>query len=86
MSALETSLALYQAERQIEADRPKDANAVGDFEGTVKGEWRKLLDSGLGRVRYKNKTYKAIPLGTKSIAKGTVVSLTFARGLYFADW
>jgi hypothetical protein len=86
MSALQDSQSLYYAEREIFLQQPKNVNDTGDFEGTVKGEWVALDSTGLGEVTYKNKIYKTKALGRKSIAKGTTVALTYANGVYFADW
>jgi len=86
MTALQDSLALYYAEREIFLQQPKNITDMGDFEGTVKASWARLNSDGIGEVVYKNKTYFVRPLGKKSIPKNTPVALTFANGIYFADW
>lgn len=86
MSVLDTSINLFEAERQVFLERPKDANAKGDIESSVKAKWLRLSNTGLGEVEYNQKVYKTIPLGNKSIPRGTVVQLSFAKGVYFSDW
>lgn len=86
MSILNDSIALFEAERQVFLGRPKNVNSVGDIESAVKAKWLRLSSSGLGEVEYNQKVYKTIPLGTKSIPRGTTVQMTFAKGVYFSDW
>lgn len=86
MSALDASINLFEAERQVFLERPRDVNARGDIESSVKAKWLRLNNNGIGEVEYNQKVYKTIPLGSKSIARGTVVQLSFAKGVYFSDW
>lgn len=86
MAALDSSIALFEAERQVFLERPKDVNASGDIEGSVKADWLRLKNTGYGVVRYRDKKYVTIPLGSRSIARGTPVEMTFANGVYFTKW
>lgn len=86
MSVLTDSQNLFEAERQVFLERPSNVNEVGDIVGSAKATWVRLNDDGLGVVKYRNKRYKTIPLGARSIPRGTTVELSFAKGVYFSSW
>lgn len=80
------TIELYEAERIIAAERPKNINDQSDIEGNVTGIWLGLTDKGLGKVSYGNKVYKTIPLGASSIKRGTSVLMNYAKGVYYSNW
>lgn len=86
MTVLDASKALFEAERQVFLERPSNVNDLGDIEGSAKATWVGLDENGLGDVTYRDKIYKTIPLGARSIARGTTVELSFAKGVYFSNW
>lgn len=86
MSAVDLSISLFEAERLVKQEQPKNPNEKGDFEGSVVGTWQRLNSKGLGVVVYGNKEYKTIPLGTRSITRGTKVQLNFTEGVYYSNW
>lgn len=64
----------------------RDQFSIGDFTGSVVGEWRGYDKDGAGLVKYLRKTYRSVVEGSKSIPKGTKVQLTYANGTYVASW
>lgn len=78
---------LGQANQQVNAEkRNNQETSMADFQGIAQGTWVKLSDRGAGIVDYKGKKYKTFPLGRKSIAAGTKVSLEFRKGVYISSW
>tara|TARA_B100000035_G_scaffold182939_1_gene156206 strand:- start:1311 stop:1574 length:264 start_codon:yes stop_codon:yes gene_type:complete len=87
MDALSIALEVSNADRIIEVERrASDDVILGDFEGSVTGSWVRLDESGAGIVSYKGKEYKTKILGYASIPSGTKVELSYAKGLYYADF
>lgn len=86
MDPISLSIQLFEAERLVAAERPRNINDQPDFEGVVTATWLRLTNTGLGEVSYGNKTYKTVPLGPKSIKKGTKVLVNFAKGIYYSIW
>lgn len=86
MSVIQDSINLFEAERLVAAEKPRNPNEIGDFEGLVTGVWVKLASSGLGIVNYKDKKYKTVPLGAESISAGTKVQMNYSKGIYYSKW
>lgn len=86
MNPVSFSIGLFEAERQLASERPKNVNDQSDFEGVITATWQRLTNSGLGEVVYGNKVYKTVPLGTRSIKRGTKVLVNFAKGIYYSIW
>ena len=87
MSALSSAMQEYQARRMLEMERRSEgAEIKGDFEGSVKGSWLRLDEGGAGVVLYKSREYKVRSIGFTSLPKGSVVELSYAKGVYFASF
>jgi len=67
-------------------DRQSGETIRGDFTGTVEAFWVARYQDGSGRVKYNGKIYVASPVGFVSLPKGSLVELTFANGVYFANF
>lgn len=78
MRAAETARIL-ELEKRYEGSTPR-----GDFEGSVTGYWVRLDARGVGIVTYRGKEYKTRTIGFMSLAKGTEVELTYAKGVYYS--
>ncbi len=78
---------LSRAERMASIEsRLAGERANVDFSGSVAAYWVEVDSSGLGVCEYNGKKYKAIRQGGTSIFAGSLVTLTYANGVYFADW
>lgn len=86
MDVIQLSVNLFEAERLVKQEGPRNPNDKSDFEGVVTATWVRLSDKGLGIVNYRDKEYKTLPLGAKSITRGAKVQLNFARGVYYSIW
>jgi len=86
MSIINDSINLFEAERLVESQRPKNVNDRGDFEGLVTATWLGLTSTGLGRVAYQDKEYKTVPLGVQALPSGSKVLVNFSRGIYYSTW
>ena len=64
----------------------RDQFSIGEFKGSVVGEWQGYDTDGAGLVKYQNKTYRSKVEGAKSIPGGYKVQLTYANGVYVASW
>ncbi len=64
----------------------RDQFGIGDFKGSVVGEWQGYDYDGAGLVKYHNKIYRSVVEGAKSIPSGYKVQLTYANGVYVASW
>jgi hypothetical protein len=64
----------------------RDQFGIGEFRGSVVGEWQGYDYDGAGLVKYQGKTYRSGNEGSKSIPKGRKVQLTYANGMYVASW
>lgn len=90
MTALQNSLIEYEIRRGEEIERRSDGapipggGAVGN--ASVRATWVRLDNSGAGIVSYQGKEYVVVPRGAASIPQGTTVMLSYADGLYFADF
>ena len=64
----------------------RDQFGIGEFSGSVVGEWVGYDNDGAGLVKYQRKTYRSAVEGAKSIPKGYKVQLTYANGVYVSSW
>ena len=64
----------------------RDQFGIGDFKGSVVGEWQGYDYDGAGLVKYQRKVYRSAVEGAKSIPKGYKVQLTYANGVYVSSW
>lgn len=87
MDALAAAIEASVVERIVESERRADgAEIKGDFDGSVNASWVRLDESGAGIVLYKGKEYKVKIIGSAAIPKGTLVELSYAKGIYFATY
>jgi hypothetical protein len=78
---------IQQANRMVELERRASPEPIkGTIDGTVTGNWVKLHDDGAGRVNYKDREYVVTSIGFSSLPKGTKVQLTYANGVYYANY
>jgi hypothetical protein len=64
----------------------RDQFGIGEFKGSVVGEWQGYDNDGAGLVKYQGKIYRSTVEGLKSIPAGYKVQLTYANGVYVASW
>ena len=64
----------------------RDQFGIGEFKGSVIGEWQGYDTDGAGLVEYQEKTYRAKVEAAKSVPAGYKVQLTYANGIYVASW
>lgn len=64
----------------------RDQFGIGEFKGSVVGQWQGYDADGAGLVKYQGKTYRSTVEGAKSIPAGYKVQLTYANGVYVASW
>ncbi len=87
MNALNEAMQLHQARRMLEMERRSEGAEVrGDFQGSVKAAWVRLDQGGAGIALYKGREYKVKSIGFTSLPKGSVVELSYAKGVYFASF
>jgi hypothetical protein len=87
MSALDMAMQEYRTRRMIEMERRSEGAEVrGDFVGSVKAAWVRLDQGGAGIALYKGREYKTRTVGFSSLPKGSVVELSYAKGVYFASF
>ena len=87
MSALNSAKDDHMSRRMIEVERRSEGKEIrGDFEGSVKGSWVRLDSGGAGIVSYKGREYRVRSIGFTSLPKGSIVELSYAKGVYFAKF
>ena len=87
MSALMAALQEHKVRRMLEVERRSEgAETRGDFTGSVKAAWVRLDEKGAGIALYKGREYKTRSIGFSSLPKGSVVELSYAKGVYFASF
>ena len=89
MSLLRRTQEIQMANRMVDLEKRMDktSDVSGDFEGSVHARWVRLDDkSGGGIVKYKDKEYQTVVIGSTSLQKGALVELTYANGYYYSDW
>lgn len=87
MNALNAAMQEHQARRMLEMERRSEGAEVrGDFEGSVKASWVRLDQGGAGIALYRGKEYKVRSVGFTSLPKGSIVELSYAKGVYFANF
>ena len=87
MSILTSLTQLSSANRIVDLEfRNSDTTIVGDFVGSVTGNWVRLGKNGEGIVSYSNKNYVTVPIGFISISKGTELELSYANGIYYSKF
>ena len=64
----------------------RDQFGIGEFSGSVVGEWVGYDNDGAGLVKYQKKIYRSVVEGGKSIPRGYKVQLTYANGVYVSSW
>lgn len=74
------------AANQVVSKERRDSPEVSmaDFKGVVQGIHQGITETGSGIVEYNGKTYKTRRVGTKSIPKGTRVSLEYRQYYYIS--
>ena len=82
---LQNTMAAAETARLLELEkRYEGSQATGDFVGSVTGYWVRLAATGVGIVTYGGKNYKTRTIGFMSLARGTEVELTYAKGVYYS--
>ena len=87
MALIDDLIEINRAQQLVELERIESKEFIkGDFVGSVKGNWKKLDDTGAGIVAYNGKQYTAVRIGFTALPPGTPVELSHANGVYFAKW